>query len=362
MSVLAAQPAGPFPKPRFVPAPKPAATSASQPAEAEDSELEQIAVSSEQDPSGCVRRATDLWKRRDGRAPRAILLAAEKASGNQAPEIIAAVDELLSRKGAEVPRSAFAFFDEPAKRLSQKMSNKEPLLDLALKHGCWEMIPRYEVDAAAKERYLLRGLRKAEKLHCDSAFYSLALFVREDSVGEVRSIMRSLKDTPSWAGFRIALRTLVDLEDASIIPDLESLVARTDLAPEQKAEAEVYLSKLKWQHSPDKLLQIAQTERTNRRLLSWAVRRLLLLNTSRSTIYSALGMNRQQDQDARRDAAALVETALRAADSENPPLKARIDFDPLIFDRSQLREYDRALRNARDAVEAQAIMSRYSEI
>jgi len=303
----------------------------------------------------------DLWERDRFRSPEVAAAACEES---QSPAVIKQVLERVRRFIAategEEKRLVIGFFYRPAQNLCRKMADPEPLLNLAVESGAWSLISGWACRPDLKERYLLAGITRTQSSYQGQSLLSLSGVVSRESVPTLREAMRKLwADAPLSAEFGIAVRTLVDFEDIAIVPDLEGMLAKQDIYPEQRATLELYLAKLKHQHSKDALLGIARTERENDKLLRWAVKRLLWLRMDRKTIHDALAENRRLSKSGH-DIAKELETYIRSYEDSKASRTPLLDADSLILDGNELTSHRESLRHGHNATEMTPHFNRLS--
>lgn len=288
------------------------------------------------DPS-CVAHLLTIWDEAPGGhrgGPiEALRLACSKAGDATAPIILGKVGEVLKRGDASSRQQAREFFGAAMPKLSRRLTDPEPLLKLAVESGFWNTITRLECSRELLDQYLVEGLRGCREFLSGPYLVSLICYISDAAIPEVRQVMRELWNTsPQLRGFDIALLTLVQAEDREIIPDLETMAPDPRLTEEQRDNAEAYLGKLRHQHSIPDMLKIVETERENKRLLSWAVLRLLWLKTDKKTIYQALATNRRISGHGH-DIAREVEIYVFGEDGTGTPFSWH--GDPLMLDREE---------------------------
>jgi hypothetical protein len=325
------------------------------------SEISRIRNAYANDESARVMALLELWERDRFRSPEVATAACEES---RSPVIIEQVLErvrsVVASATGEEKRLVIGFFYRPAQNLCRKMADPEPLLSLAVESGAWSFIARWDCPQNLKDKYLVRGIRGSRNSQGSQWVVSLAGAISREAIPALREAIGELgKQDPLPAGFTVAVRTLVDFEDTAILPDLESILTRQDIYPSQRETLELYVAKLKHQHSRDALLDIVRTERDDYRLLEWAVKRLLWLKADRKTIYNALSANRRPSKGGQ-DIAQAVENRLRSYERPNPPVWPFPDSDSLVLDGKELAEYRAGLKQSQNPAEMAPHLNRLS--
>jgi hypothetical protein len=325
-----------------------------------EAETSAILAEHGQDNRLCIAKLMDLWKAHEGQFREPVLQACEKVTPDNAQALIESIMTIIrnDRRAPEKDRYALTFFGDAARTLSRKLQDKTVLPSFALETGYWEAILTLDCDPKAKERYLIDGLRTCKKLNFNPDLGSLTMWVSEDALPELRKIVEAMKDHPEWDGFTVAASTLVEFDDRAVVPYLKAAASDERLGPDRREESRLYLAKLQSQHSPEQLLGIVQTERDSRRILKWAVRRLLFLKTEKKKILDALSQNRRVDASGH-DIAKEMAWYVRSCEGSKPPITASMDVDTLVFDRRELESYLEALRSGKSG-EGLRTFQRYS--
>ena len=299
-----------------------------------------IAETCPDDDGRCIAKLMSIWtddaKVRGEGGLEALRLACCKAGDATQSIILDAVRLLLQRPDPAAQERGRMFFGQPMQDLASKVTDPEPLLKLAVEAGLWNTIVNLSVPQDLMDQYLIEGLRASEKLRSGPWLVSLGCKISDAAVPQLRRVMRELRAvSPQTQGFDIALMTLVQAEDAEIVSDLESMVIDPALTQTQRDAAETYLAKLRHQHDPSEMLRIVRTQRDNRKLLMWAVRRLLWLKTDKNIVREALDLNRRKSSRGH-DLAHELSSYLFPPAGEQLPPSAFSDGDPLMLDKNEL--------------------------
>jgi hypothetical protein len=303
-----------------------------------------------------VTELVATWKNTPDADVAYISQACAKADDSTASMILEAVRELSRQGNPKERRRAMAFFGEPCRMLAERVTDVEPVLRLAVDTGWWNAIVDIPCEASLREKYLIEGVRTCRRQECGPSLASITAWISDSRIPELRDVMRALRHaSPESDGFRIALRTLVELDAPEILNDVQGMVSDVHLSPQQREYAQTYLAKLRDRDSVSALVDIVRKERQNRILLKWAIRRLLWLRESPASIGNGRGHvasamkillsppSSQPTEDTCRGAA--------------PP-----DADWLILGRAELRQVAEEWRRAResgDTVRQLEIMMRY---
>lgn len=314
----------------------------------------------------CIRRLITIWEdpKHEGRFGTVVLhIAFEKADDKTLPIILNAVRLRLDRlEKSGTPRGEADLLGEAGIKLSARLKDPEPLLDLAFETGAqwWG----YSCSPRLKDKYVLEHIRRLEN---DSEGGpepggGAAQYLSDEAIPTLRALMREMyRVNPRREGVWNAIPTLVQLSDTEIIPDLEAILAspRTDWPywPNYEGYVRMYLAKLKHEHDREEVIRIVETERDWSKVLHWAVWRALWLKVDRQTIRDALGKNRRTADVGPRKGRDIAENLLYALFGEGPdytidPERGKVprlalssgldyDFDTLIFDRVEFRQYVR---------------------
>jgi len=290
----------------------------------------------------CVQRLVDAWSGSGGAQEAALLWACESADDRTLPIVLGAVRELLgSQDDGAVKGPASAFFADPARVLCERLTDPEPVLRLTLEAG--RSVYWYACAPALKDKYLIEEIRRRTK-EIDS-WESCARRLSDDGIAPLRTLVRGmLERDPRPYGVWSAITTLSELSDTEIIPDLEELLASPFSDEERRsgyaALIRTYLAKLKYQHDPEQLMHIVETERESYTVLDWAVWRLLWLKSDRQSIHAALSKNRRTN-NAGEDVAEYVDSSLlrqeEARGLSEGAIWSRLNI--LILDRNEFRQY-----------------------
>lgn len=256
---------------------------------------EHIRSNAKQDDPAVVTRLAEIWSRQlgtysDSRLA-ALELASEMSGEKSAGALTQAVRQLLQNGSQPARERAQQFFGQSITIVANQVNDVEPVFELAAEAGCLRSILEIEAPKPLKENYLLRALA-VERPICPSSIRSVSCFDGGEAfVGHLRDLMRKLRAKPQSPGFDIALRTLVELEDAAILSDLGPMVDDPSLSQQQRHAAATYIAKLQYQHSQSELTSIVKSERKNGLLLTYAVRRLLWLGVQPNAIRDSLAIN-----------------------------------------------------------------------
>jgi len=298
-----------------------------------------IAEACPDDDARCITRLMSVWTddveiQGEG-GLEALRLACSKAGDATRSIILDAVQLLLQRPDPAAQERGRMFFGQPMQTLASQVTDPEPVLELAVEAGLWNTIVNLSVRQDLMDRFLIEGLRGCEELRFGPGLVSLGCRISDAAVPQVRRVMRELRTaSPQAQGFDIALMTLVQAEDADVVSDLESMVADPALSQTQRDAAEAYLAKLRHQHDPSEMLRIVRTQRENKKLLMWAVRRLLWLKTDKGIIREALDLNRRRSSRGH-DVAQEVSAYLFPPRGEALSLLVFCDGDPLMLDKDE---------------------------
>lgn len=299
-----------------------------------------IEAGSPEDDSSWTVKLLDIWidagmASADAQLA-AIELACAKAGDVTAPTILSAAEGLLKRSDSISRERARQFFGGAAESLSRRVTDPEQLISLAARHGFIATIPRLAGSPELRGRYLIEALRQLR----DPSSALVAPFpqlVPELLIPKLRETMRELRiSNPRSAEFRVCLLTLVQIDDGEIVGDLESMSHDSTLPSEHRQEFLTYLAKLRWQHSPEQVLNIVRTERENQRLLTWAIYRLLWLKVSKSSIREALAENRTPSSSGR-DFAGGISRYFFPDEGWAGGLLGFMTSDPLMLDAAERR-------------------------
>lgn len=239
----------------------------------------------------CVRRLVDIWlNTKWGQTGTAKELAFKKADDKTLFIILDAVRTVRRQweeQGKPEPRPyALGVLGV---ELSKRLKDPEPLMRFAFEIG--EPFHWYHCTPALKDEYLLLDIRRRTE-ETEYGGGSVARFLSDDGMGPLRRLLREMYNkNPRSDGVWMAIDTLAELSDDQIIPDLEAILAGT-LPAWRVDRVRRHLAKLKYQDDPGELMRIVETERESRRLLSWAVYRLLSLGTNKVSVRRALRQNR----------------------------------------------------------------------
>ncbi|MCP4593230.1 MAG: hypothetical protein GY842_21035, partial [bacterium] len=298
-----------------------------------------IAEACPDDDDRCITRLMAIWSA-DVEAQgegclEALRLACSKAGNATQPIILDGVRLLFRRPDPAAQERGRMFFGQPMQILASKVADPEPLLKLAVETGLWNTIVNLSIPQDLMDRYLIEGLRGCERLLSGPRLVSLGCRVSDAAIPQLRRVMRELRTaSPQAQGFDIALMTLVQAEDAEVVSDLESMVTDPALTQTQRDAAETYLAKLRHQHDPSEMLRIVQTQRENKKLLMWTVRRLLWLKTDKTIIREALELNRRESSRGHDLAHEICSYLFPPRGEALSPL-VFCDGDPLMLDKSE---------------------------
>lgn len=260
------------------------------------------------DANGTVSALMDIWAQNPSasifhRHRVALLTACELANDESARDIISRVRTLAASPDRATNLRAGIFFGEPVRKLIDRVSDPEPVLRLVSEcgiHGLY-VLTALEVPTHLKSKYLVEACRQGIRCGSLSPPPSLVCCMTDDAIAALRAYVETAQaEAPATVKLDVPIWILVQLEDPWVVPRIEALLKQPGITEMRCQRLDMYLAKLRHQHSKEAMLTILRTEADNAALLSWATRRLLWLKVSPATVRAALERDLSQRAAARR--------------------------------------------------------------
>lgn len=264
----------------------------------------------EDTPSDTVARLVRLWKDNSFSNPVAITWACELAAPRDVGVILQTVREVLTQEGdpqhPELTDRLNRFFFHDCLALWDKMPNPDLLVQLLEQAG--RTIWHLPLNPAERQWLMLARLREQRSIVLNGRPRSWIDRLSPETCAELLRFARYElhdKDAEAVAArlaeerCQIALDTLANHSVVEALPLIKELLTKLQPLGEPAAligKLKLCAVKLEHENDASALLEVARTERNNRRLLHWAAWRYLMSGGQLSRLREALTENRTPAQ------------------------------------------------------------------